>query len=91
MPNRRQTWPTTPARNEPVAQTLTADGLLRSDRSLVGPLRLNTAPGVGPRGPANGGNSDFGVDKISPRSFDPMGTSDNRAPNFPGSRRVQRR
>jgi hypothetical protein len=44
-------------------------------------LRLGTAPGVGPRGALRGGNnSDFGMDRVTPRGFDPLGTSDTRAP-----------
>jgi hypothetical protein len=54
----------------------------RIDRSLVGPLRYGTAEGVGPRGRAvvaeNSERSDMGMDRISPREFDPMGTSLNR-------------
>jgi len=67
-------------RSAPVACFQTANATQRSDRSLVGPLRMGTAPGVGPRGALRNGSSDFGVDRISPRGFDPMGTSDTRAP-----------
>lgn len=95
MPNARRSWPYNGMAESPPALTQTPDGLLRSDRSLVGPLRRGTARGVGPG--AGGGfpvdaraASDFGVDSITPRHFDPMGTSDMRAPPFPGSRRVRR-
>jgi hypothetical protein len=54
----------------------------RIDRSVSGPLRYGTAEGVGPRGRAvvadNSERSDFGMDRISPRGFDPMGTALNR-------------
>lgn len=57
------------------------NGILRSDRSFAGPLRMGTAVGVGPKGALRGGNSsDFGMDRISSRGFDPLGTSDTRAP-----------
>lgn len=61
----------------------TRDGTLRSDRSLAGPLRTGTELRVGPRsaGPSAGGesrDSDFGMDRISPRGFDPMGTALDR-------------
>ena len=78
-------WPTqqtkdgTP-RSDPTACFLIPDGKTRSDRSLAGPLRLGTEPRVGPRGAVRNGGSDFGMDRVSPRGFDPMGTSDSRAP-----------
>lgn len=77
-------------RNAPAASYLTRDGVLNSARSLAGPLRMGTAPGVGPRG-SNGviGDSDFGLDKIRDR-FDPIGTSDNRAGTYPRSVRIRR-
>lgn len=67
-------------RGDPVLKSLTPDGVMRSDRSLAGPLRLGTAPGVGPRRMGGPTGTDFGVDRVSPRGFDPMGTSDSRAP-----------
>lgn len=76
-------------RNDPVGRFQHPDGILRSDRSLAGPLRLGTAPGVGPRGVRNGA-SDFGMDRVSPRGFDPMGTHDTRAPAQEGSELVSR-
>ena len=82
-------WPT--VKREPSATYLTADGCLRSGRSLAGPLRLGTSPGVGPRGaslPEGPGGSDFGVDRVSPRGFDPFGTPSRRAPDFPSSELV---
>ena len=51
----------------------------RSDRSLAGPLRLGTEPRVGPRGLVRNGSSDLGMDRISRRGFDPLGTSDERS------------
>ena len=71
---------------------MTADGYLKSGRPLAGPLRLGTAPGVGPKGTGdNGGNSDFGVDRISPRGFDPIGTALDRYGPQEASERVRRR
>lgn len=68
------------SQGDPVGRFQTADGLLKSGRSLAGPLRTGTSPDVGPR--AQGVNavgrdfaSDFGMDRVSPREFDPMGTS----------------
>lgn len=80
-------WP--PMADTKPGWTLSPNGYLRSDRPLAGPLRLGTAPGVGPGGRSNTGfGSDFGTDRITPKHFDPMGTSTLRAPEFPGSSRV---
>jgi len=65
-------------RNAPSAFFLSPDGYLKSERSLAGPLRLGTEPLVGPRGAVRNGNSDFGMDRISPRGFDPIGTALSR-------------
>ena len=62
-------------RRAPTAFFATADGYLKSERSLAGPLRLGTAPPIGPSGAARNGSSDFGMDRISPRGFDPEGTA----------------
>lgn len=71
----------------PTGQFLTADGYLKSSRDLAGPLRMGTAPGTGPKGGAveadYSGRSDFGMDRISPRDFDPMGTSRERSGEIP--------
>ena len=76
---RQGEWPT--VKREPVGFYQHPDGILRSDRSLAGPLRLGTEPRVGPRGFLRDGNaSDFGMDRVTPRGFDPAGTSDTRAP-----------
>ena len=92
MPNRRQTWPYSsndPTLNRDVrpAQYLHPDGYLKSTRSLAGPLRMGTEPRVGPRGGAveadNSGRTDYGMDRIEPRDFDPMGTSRNRSGDIP--------
>ena len=77
----RQTeWPR--EKRTPEAYFLTADGWLNSERPLVGPLRHGTTPGVGPTGRAvvadDTRRSDFGMDRIEPRDFDPMGTSRRR-------------
>ena len=78
---RQGEWPT--VRNNPDACFLNPDGYQRSERSVAGPLRLGTEPGVGPRGPSVAnerveGRSDMGMDRVSPREFDPMGTSLSR-------------
>jgi hypothetical protein len=78
-------------RPEPLPFKLTPDGFEKSGRSVAGPLRLGTAPGVGPRGPAGGYSSDMGMDRVSPRGFDPMGTSDTRAPAQEASRLISER
>ena len=66
------------------------DATERSDRSLAGPLRLGPAPCVVPRGALRPGGSDLGTDRVSPRGFDPMGTSDTRAPEQEGSTLISR-
>jgi hypothetical protein len=79
--------------DQPVARYQTADGVLKSTRSVAGALRYGTMPNVGPRGDAitGGGNgTDFGMDRITPRGFDPMGTSLRREPNQEGSTLVSR-
>ena len=75
-------------RGDPDARFLTADGFQSNGRSLAGPLRTGTEPRVGPRsrGPAEteqSGVSDFGMDRVSPRDFDPMGTSRRRSGVIP--------
>jgi hypothetical protein len=75
-------------RGDPDGRFLTADGHLKSGRSPAGPLRTGTEPRVGPRarGPvesANSSESDFGMDRVSPRDFDPAGTSRNRSGDIP--------
>jgi len=95
MPNRNRSWPYRTGQAEsPPSFTVSPDGLLVSSRSLAGPLRLGTEPRVGPRGNANDGgaylDSDLGVDRISPRGFDPMGTSDTRAPPQEASELISR-
>jgi len=78
-------WPkgreTGAEKRSPEAYFLTPDGYLKSGRSLAGPLRLGTEPLVGPKGASRNGSSDFGMDRITPRGFDPMGTSLAREPN----------
>jgi hypothetical protein len=73
-------WPK--VQGNPDAFVVTPDGYQKCDRSLAGPLRLGTAEGVGPRGRAivaeNSERTDMGMDRVSPREFDPMGTSLNR-------------
>jgi hypothetical protein len=85
-------WPTYKGdggfRADPDGRFLTADGFQKSGRSLAGPLRTGTEPRVGPRasGPveaANSAESDFGMDRVSPRDFDPAGTSRERSGDIP--------
>lgn len=84
--NQRE-WPRVRAedgteRRSPTGFYQSPDVIERSNRSLAGPLRMGTAPGVGPRGALRGGTtSDFGMDRVTPRGFDPMGTSLTRSPN----------
>lgn len=63
------------------------DCIMRSERELVGPLRSSTARAganqdeIGPRGVRVGGESrvtDLGMDRVSPREVDPIGTSSAR-------------
>jgi hypothetical protein len=78
-------WPI--VKREPDAYVLVPDVYERTDRGVAGPLRFGTVRnGVGPRGPARsaegrGEVSDYGMDRVSPRSFDPMGTSIARYTN----------
>lgn len=92
MPNRRRSWPFDGAASSPPAITASPDANLRSNRALAGPLRLGTSPGVGPSGApdATGLDSDFGVDRVSPRDFDVLGTSDARTAVFPESELIAR-
>jgi hypothetical protein len=78
--DRRQgEWPV--VKRERIGDFAVPDGYFRSDRKLAGPLRLGTEPRVGPRGLVRAaGPSDMGMDRISPRGFDPAGTSDTREP-----------
>jgi len=66
-------WP--PTRYERECAYQGPDGIFRSDRPLVGPLRLGTAAGVGPRGRGsrNMGSSDFGVDRMELPPVDSIG------------------
>lgn len=86
--NQRE-WPT--VKREPTGFYQHPDGILKSTRSLAGPLRLGTSPGVGPGGLTRDGNaSDFGVDRVSPRRFDPIGSHNTREPPFPASSLLSR-
>ena len=62
-------------KGSPTAFFATADGYLKSERSLAGPLRRGTVNTVGPKGAAPNGSSDFGMDRVTPRGFDPEGTA----------------
>ena len=72
MAKEREFPPTSPS---PPALTITPDCTLSSARSLAGPLRVGTAPGVGPRRQGNsaGFGSDFGVDRMEQRQVDSIG------------------
>ena len=77
-------------RNAPTGRFLIPDGILTSGDSLAGPLRTGTSADVGPRarGPVAPGysrDSCFGMDRVSPRDFDPMGTTRNRFADIPSS------
>lgn len=83
MANGNREWPRGRAngagRGSPTGFFKNPDGYQRSDRSLAGPLRTGTSADVGPRarGVVAGGvsrESDFGMDRVTPRHFDPMGT-----------------
>lgn len=79
------------SRNSPTGFFKSANLIARSDRAVAGPLRLGTAPGVGPKGALrDGGSSDFGTDRITPRGFDPLGISETRAPPQEASNLVSR-
>jgi hypothetical protein len=72
-------WPT--VKREKTGDFVTPDGYLRSGRNVSGPLRMGTAPGTGPSGlVAGGGASDFEMDRVTPRGFDPIGSHNERAP-----------
>ena len=66
------------AKREPTACFAHTTGIFRSDRTTAGPLRMGTAPGTGPHGAGTTGSSDFELDRISPKSFDPLGTTLDR-------------
>ena len=85
----RRPWPYGGQAASPPALTQSPDGLLNSARSLAGNLRLGTAPGAGPRGVRNDGPSDLGMDRVSPRFMDPIGTDTTRTPG-PSSTLVTR-
>lgn len=75
-------------RRGPTGFYVAPDGVFRSDRQLAGPLRTGTSADVGPRvrGPVSGdvsARSDMGMDRISPRDFDPAGTPRNRFGDIP--------
>lgn len=79
------------ARNEPTACFQHPDGNLKSDRPLAGPLRLGTEPRVGPKGALRvGSGSDFGMDRITPLGFDPMGSHNTRQPEQEKSSLISR-
>lgn len=82
--------PWNPPKREPTGYFQTADVVMRSDRSLAGPLRMGTARGAGPTGAVLGGASDFEMDRITPRKYDPIGNSHERSPEFPKSSLLSR-
>jgi hypothetical protein len=88
-------WPRTretdgTERGSPTGYYQGSDGVMKSSRSLAGPLRTGTEPRVGPRSGGRSAvgesrDSDFGMDRISPRGFDPIGTPDDRIGPQPSS------
>jgi hypothetical protein len=66
-------WPR--VKREKIGDFLHPRGYQRSERAVAGPLRLGTAPGVGPAGLLqDGSQSDFGMDFVNPKRTDPIGT-----------------
>lgn len=90
---RQSEWPI--VKREVDAWVLKPDGFVRTERSTAGPLRSGTAPGVGPRGVSAGGESratDMGMDRVSPRGFDPAATGLSRyGPQFASELTTRRR
>lgn len=81
-------WPT--VKRQRIADFVTPDGYLRSERSLGGPLRMGTEPRVGPKGLVAGGTaSDFEMDRM-PHRFDPIGSHNDRTPPRPTSTLLSR-
>lgn len=80
---RQSEWPI--VKREPDAWVVAPDVWERTDRGAAGPLRSGTVPdGVGPRGRGRSAPrdaSDYGMDRVSPREFDPIGTSIARYTN----------
>jgi hypothetical protein len=72
---RQGEWPR--VKGNPDAFVVTPDAYERVDRNLAGPLRYGTSEGVGPRGRAivaeDSERTDLGMDRVSPRGYDPMG------------------
>lgn len=94
MPDRRRSWPYDGAGTSPAALSLSPDGLLNSDRPLSGPLRRGTYGPVGPTGRglgtvANRVETDFGMDRVTPRDMDHIGVSKPGAAP-PESSRIRR-
>lgn len=76
---RQGEWPI--VKREKDAFVVKPDAIEYTGRGVAGPLRTGTAPGVGPRGLSAGGESrttDYGMDRVSPRGFDPEGTALSR-------------
>ena len=71
---RQGPWPR--VTGNPDAFEVTPDGYQRFDRKLAGPLRYGTSEGVGPKGRAivaeDSERTDLGMDRVSPRGYDPM-------------------
>jgi hypothetical protein len=76
--DKEREWPV--VKRNPTAFFQAPGVLEKSTRAVAGPLRRGTERTVGPRGAPQPGGSDFGMDRVTPRGFDPMGTSDTRAP-----------
>lgn len=91
---RQGPWPRMREFRWPDAKFAHPDGTFNSGRATDGPLRTGTAPDrVGPRGlyaSERTNYTDYGTDDLSPRRFDPLGSSNRRAPEFPGSQFISR-
>lgn len=87
---RQSEWPI--VRGQKIADFAVPDGYFRSNRAVSGPLRMGTAPGVGPAGliEGAGSSSDMGMDRVSKRGFDPVGTSNSRDNAQEGSNLLSR-
>lgn len=94
MPDRNRSWPYQGQATSPAALSLSPDGLLRSNRPLAGVLRNGTGPDVGPAAREFGslttrGDTDLGMDRVTPRDMDHIGVSKPGAPP-PESTRIRR-
>ena len=87
---RQGEWPR--VQRTPIGDFVSPDVYQRSDRAVAGALRYGTTTNVGPKGrnPIESNATDYEMDRVSPRRFDPMGTSLERAPLQENSRLISR-